>query len=111
MGTPLGTAPDGAKYNQVINGHFYWYQEEWSNQGHTCLQRFTLPGSEPTATFTVTAGSGLAMTFNATGSTAPGGVADYVLAVQRLVRRPDDREDDADDHAHVPGGRRRTRSA
>src|SRR5579885_1908225 len=32
MGTPLGTAPNGAKYNQVINGHFYWYQEEWSNQ-------------------------------------------------------------------------------
>jgi hypothetical protein len=35
MGTPLGTAANGAKYNQVINGHFYWYQEEWSNQGHT----------------------------------------------------------------------------
>jgi hypothetical protein len=78
MGTPLGTAPNGAKYNQVINGHFYWYQEEWSNKGHTCLQRLTLSGAEPTATFTVTAGTGLAMTFNATGSTAPGGVADYV---------------------------------
>jgi hypothetical protein len=24
-GNPLGTAPNGAKYNQVINGHFYWY--------------------------------------------------------------------------------------
>ena len=29
---PLGTASNGAKYNQVINGHFYWYQQEWSNQ-------------------------------------------------------------------------------
>ena len=47
FGTPLGTAPDGAKYNQVINGHLYWYQQEWSNQGHTCLQRYTLTGSEP----------------------------------------------------------------
>jgi hypothetical protein len=78
MGTPLGTARDGAKYNQVINRHFYWYQEEYSNQGHTCLQRFTLSGSEPTATFRVKAGSGLAMKFDATGSTAPGGVARYV---------------------------------
>jgi hypothetical protein len=78
MGTTLGKAPDGASYNQKINGHFYWYQEEWSNEGHTCLQHFTLSGAEPTAKFAVTAGSGTKMTFNATGSTAPGGVADYV---------------------------------
>jgi PKD repeat protein len=77
MGTPLGTAPNGAKYNQVINGHFYWYQEEWSNLDHTCLQRLTVPATLPTAKFTVTARSGLKMTFNATGSTAPGGVAQY----------------------------------
>jgi PKD repeat protein len=76
-GTPLGTAPNGAKYNQVINGHFYWYQEEWSNLTHSCLQRLTLPESLPTATETVTAGKGLGMTFDATGSTAPGGVADF----------------------------------
>jgi plastocyanin len=78
MGTPLGTAPDGALYNHVINGHFYWYQEEWSNQGHTCLQRFTLSGSKPKAKFMVSANSGLTMTFDATGSTAPGGVNRYV---------------------------------
>jgi PKD repeat protein len=78
MGTPLGTAPNGAKYNQLINGHFYWYQEEWSNQGHTCLQRLTPASVQPTAQFTATAGGGLKMAFDATGSTAPGGVADYV---------------------------------
>jgi hypothetical protein len=76
-GPPLGTAPDGAIYNQVINGHFYWYQEEWSNQGHGCLQRYTRSGAEPTATFSVTPGTGLDMTFDATGSTASGGVADF----------------------------------
>ena len=76
-GTALGTAPDGAKYNQVINGHFYWYQQEWSNQEHQCLQRLTFSGAEPTATFTSTAGAGTEMTFDATGSTAPGGVARY----------------------------------
>src|SRR5450759_5048684 len=32
MGTPLGLASNGAKYNQVINGHFYWYQDEWSRR-------------------------------------------------------------------------------
>ena len=76
-GNPLGTAPNGAKYNQVINGHFYWYQEEWSNLGHTCLQRLTLPSALPTAAETVTADSGNDMTFDASGSSAPGGVADF----------------------------------
>ena len=78
MGSPLGVAPNGAKYNQVIDGHFYWYQEEWSNQGHTCMQRLTPASTKPTAQFTVSAGTGLALNFDATGSTAPGGVADYV---------------------------------
>jgi PKD repeat protein len=77
MGTALGTAPDGAKYNQVINGHFYWYQEEWSNQGHTCLQRYTLSGTLPVAKFSATAGSGTVMAFNASASSASGGIADF----------------------------------
>jgi PKD repeat protein len=76
MGTTLGTH-NGASYNQVINGHFYWYQEEWSNDGHTCLQRYTPPTTLPHATYTATAGSGLAMTFNASASTAPSGIADF----------------------------------
>ena len=75
-GQPLGTH-NGALYNQVINGHFYWYQEEWSNQGHTCLKRYTRDGALPTATFAATAGSGTDMTFDATRSTAPGGVAAF----------------------------------
>jgi hypothetical protein len=77
MGTPLGTH-NGAMYNQVINGHFYWYQEEWSNIGHTCLQRLTLPATSPTATFTVKAGHGLTLNFNATGSTGSPGFILYV---------------------------------
>jgi PKD repeat protein len=78
MGTPLGTAPNGAEYNQVINGHFYWYQEEWSNQTHSCQQRLTPSAARPHAKFTVTAGSGLTLNFDARGSSAPGGVAEYV---------------------------------
>ena len=76
-GVALGKASNGAKYNQVINGHFYWYQQEWSNQTNQCLQRFTFSGAEPTATFSSAAGAGNEMTFDATGSTAPGGVSRY----------------------------------
>jgi PKD repeat protein len=76
-GVPLGKAANGANYNQVINGHFYWYQQEWSNQTKQCLQRLTFSGAEPTATFTSAAAAGNEMAFDATGSTAPGGVAQY----------------------------------
>jgi hypothetical protein len=39
FGPALGTAPDGSRYNQLINGDFYWYQQEWSNEGSRCEQR------------------------------------------------------------------------
>jgi PKD repeat protein len=66
-GPSLGTY-NGYQYNQVINGHHYYYQMMWSNDGAQCLQRYTAPASRPTATFSATAGSGLAMNFDATGS-------------------------------------------
>jgi PKD repeat protein len=78
MGNTLGHAPNGARFNQVINGHFYWYQTEWSNQDHKCLQRLAPATDRPEAQFTATAGSGLTMNFDATGSTAVHGVAEYV---------------------------------
>ena len=76
-GTALGTAPNGALYNQVINGHFYYYQEEWSNLGHSCMQRLAVPRHLPTASETVTGGQGTDMTFDASRSRAPGGVAQF----------------------------------
>jgi hypothetical protein len=86
FGTPLGTH-NGAKYNQVINGHFYWYQEEWSNQTHSCLQRLT-PATRPHAVFKVTAGSGLTLKFDASGSSAPGGIAEYVWQFNAVANAP-----------------------
>jgi hypothetical protein len=77
-GTPLGLAPDGAKYNQVINGHFYWYQEEWSNVGHACLQRLSPATTTPSATFKVTKGAGLTLNFDASGSIGSPGFILYV---------------------------------
>jgi hypothetical protein len=37
--TALGTAPNGALYNQVIDGHEYYLQQLYSNATETCVQR------------------------------------------------------------------------
>lgn len=76
-GTPLGTH-NGADFNQVINGDFYWYQEEWSNIGRDCLQRLGSVGTGPTASLNVTNGGGLTLNFDASGSTAPSGAVTFV---------------------------------
>jgi hypothetical protein len=47
FGEPLGKAPDGANYNQLIDGDLYWYQQEWSNEAGVCEQRSAQP---PTVT-------------------------------------------------------------
>jgi hypothetical protein len=77
MGATLGSAPNGASYNQVIDGHYYWYQEMWSNQGHQCLQRLSFADVQPNATFTSAPGAGNLISFDAGGSSAPGGVTHY----------------------------------
>jgi PKD repeat protein len=74
MGEPLGKALNGSNYNQVINGHFYWYQEEWSNQGHGCMQRLKFTGERPTGSFTSVREGATTVRFDAKASTAPGGV-------------------------------------
>ena len=40
-GTPVNTAPNGQPYNQLINGHEYSLQQEYSNTGSACLQDAT----------------------------------------------------------------------
>jgi len=42
-GTALGTAPNGALYNQVIDGRYYYLQQMYSNATETCVQRLALP--------------------------------------------------------------------
>jgi hypothetical protein len=70
-GTPLGTAPDGSRYNQLINGHEYWYQQEWSNAGSICKQRLAI--SQPAVTKVGPAkgpvGGGTAVKITGTGFT------------------------------------------
>jgi hypothetical protein len=88
FGTPIGTAPDGSPFNQVINGHLYWYQEMWSNFTHSCVQRVTLPSHLPVAREKVTAGAGTAMTFNASRSFVPGGAADFSWQFNAVLNAP-----------------------
>jgi PKD repeat protein len=49
----------------------------WSNYTESCLQRLTVPRNLPTARETVTSGGGTDMTFDASRSFAPGGVAEF----------------------------------
>ncbi len=49
FGPALG-GTGSALYNQVINGHRYWLQLEWSNRTKGCVARNTFP--QPTASFT-----------------------------------------------------------
>ncbi len=65
FGTPLGSTATG-QYNQVINGHHYWLQEEWSNRIGGCAQRSSFP--LPTASITHSPASvqhGVPVTFGA----------------------------------------------
>ena len=45
QGTPLGYAPDGSPYNQVIDGHEYLLQGMWSNPAAGCVQSSGAAGS------------------------------------------------------------------
>jgi len=48
FGEPLGKAPDGSNYNQLIDGDLYWYQQEWSNETGACEQRLAKLPKPPT---------------------------------------------------------------
>jgi hypothetical protein len=59
FGNPLGTAPNGQAYNEVINGHPYYLQQEWSNDGSHCVQRY-VPGVDLPTSVTAPSVSGAA---------------------------------------------------
>jgi hypothetical protein len=53
QGPPLGYAPDGSPYNQLIDGHPYLIQDIWSNARSGCVQSSSTVASIP-ALHTVT---------------------------------------------------------
>ncbi|HUB36654.1 MAG TPA: IPT/TIG domain-containing protein [Solirubrobacteraceae bacterium] len=85
FGEPLGQAPDGANYNEVINGDLYLYQQIWSNETGACEQRVAAsptikklaPKTGPTSGETAVKISGANFTSSATvkfGAAAATGV-------------------------------------
>jgi hypothetical protein len=101
FGTVSG--PNGAEYNQTINGHHYFMQREYSNATHACVQTYQIQGggSPPTVTsFSPTSGPvGQAVDVqgtNFTGATSVkfNGTADPSFVVNSST----------DISAHVPSG-------
>jgi IPT/TIG domain len=72
FGAPI-FGPPGAHYNQVINGHNYYLQQEFSNAGLTCLLAYgggPPPGSPTISSFSPTSGPvGTIVTVNGTNFT------------------------------------------
>jgi hypothetical protein len=57
FGTALGQTASGANYNQVINGHDYYLQQEWNNASNGCVLNTTPPPPAPVVS-SFTPGSG-----------------------------------------------------
>ncbi|HSS40826.1 MAG TPA: IPT/TIG domain-containing protein [Polyangia bacterium] len=76
FGTPLGKAPDGSRYNQLVNGREYWYQQEWSNEGSTCKQRLAVgaPSVSKLKPKTGPAAGGTSVTITGSGFTGASAV-------------------------------------
>ena len=69
FGTTLGSNTNG-QYNQVINGHDYYVQQEWSNASSNCALGFTPPAPPTVSDFTPTSGqAGASVTITGTGFT------------------------------------------
>jgi hypothetical protein len=57
FGAKLGTTAGGQQYNQLINGHPYWLQQEYSNDGDACLQHYSPTKAPVTVAPPVVSGS------------------------------------------------------
>jgi hypothetical protein len=83
IGTPLGYAPNGSPYNQVINSDLYLIQTMWSNASKGCQQRSSSTSSPlPLATVDL---NQFHSTIAGNIGTAKSGVAVAVLLVRAGV--------------------------
>ncbi|HEY0515826.1 MAG TPA: IPT/TIG domain-containing protein, partial [Solirubrobacteraceae bacterium] len=72
FGPPLGQAPNGSNYNQVINSDLYWYQQVWSNAEEACEQRAAvLPVVTKLSPKAGPSSGGTAVKITGTGFSAP----------------------------------------
>lgn len=73
-------------YNYTINGHHYWLQMEYSNQGTACMHSLS-PDPPPGASFIVARQNGTHVTFNASPSC---GNASCAFPISEFVWQMDD---------------------
>lgn len=87
FGNPLGIAPNGQTYNEVINGHDYYLQQEWSNDGSHCVQRYVPGVSLPTsvAAPVVTGADGVGQLLSTSNGTWGGTPTSYQYRWQRCA--------------------------
>jgi len=87
FGNPLGTAPNGQAYNEVINGHYYYLQQEWSNDGSHCVQRY-VPGVDPPTNLAapvITGAAGVGQLLSTSNGTWAGTPTSYSYRWQRCL--------------------------
>jgi hypothetical protein len=71
-GQPLGTAPNGSSYNQLINSDLYLYQQMWSNSAGECQQRLQqIPSVTKVKPKNGSPAGGTSVTITGTGFTSP----------------------------------------
>jgi hypothetical protein len=71
-GEPLGKAPNGSSYNELIDGDLYLYQQMWSNAAGQCLQRLLqLPSVTKVKPKTGSPAGGTSVTILGSGFAAP----------------------------------------
>lgn len=93
FGEPLGKAPDGSDYNQLIDGDYYWYQQEWSNENDACEQRWVpaLPAVTKLSPKKGPPSGGTVVTVTGTGFTTPATVEFGAVASSEVqVVSPDE---------------------
>ena len=99
-GNPLGFAPNGSPYNQVINGHEYLFQEMWANDDNAhsnCVQR-TTDTSNPLPLPQVDLTQFSPMVSGNIESPHGGRRRQGDAAARRRARQPGDRRPGDDDH-------------
>jgi hypothetical protein len=86
FGSQLGTTGNGQPYNQLIDGHPYSLQQEYSNDGSTCVQRYGAVAAPADSVRPVVAGTAaVGRVLSTTNGTWTGSPSAYAHQWQRCA--------------------------